>query len=205
MIRALKLIDPEVAPRAAEYLLGLPNGLDSYPECQVRSELTREIFKRFPQIPTHPALAPELRERLRDLGRDEWMSDVVGVVARIMVRDVVVPTDEELDRWSFEVAGEIFAKPVYRMLMYVLSPTLVLMGATKRWSAFRRGSTLTSRFDGHSATAELRFPRNLYNPLVLRGFGHAFRASLTAARASDPKVELVETSPEIGRWTVSWR
>ena len=41
----MKLIDPELAPRAAEYLLGLPAGLESYPECQVRTELTREIFE----------------------------------------------------------------------------------------------------------------------------------------------------------------
>jgi hypothetical protein len=201
----LALLDPQLAPRAAEYLLGLPDGLDSYPECQVKSDLTREIFKRFPQIMTHAAISPELRELLRETSSEEWMSDAVGTVARILVRDLVCPSDAELDQWSFDVAGEIFAKPVYRMLMYVLSPTLVLMGATKRWSAFRRGSTLTARFDRHSAIAELTFPANLYTHLVLRGFGHAFRASLVAARANQPVVTLVEVSPERGKWQLNWR
>ena len=133
------------------------------------------------------------------------MSDALGVVARVLVRDVVLQSDEDMDRWSFDVAGAVFAKPVYRMLMYVLSPTLVLMGSTKRWSAFRRGSTLTSRIDGNRGSAELRFPKNLFPPIVLRGFGHAFRASLVAARANDPVIELVEATPELGRWTVTWK
>src|SRR5262245_21250059 len=86
---ALHPIDSALAPRAAEYLLGLPAGADSYPECQVRSDLTREIFKHFPEIPKHEALSPELREKIAEASKGEWMSDVLGCIARILVRDVI--------------------------------------------------------------------------------------------------------------------
>jgi hypothetical protein len=139
------------------------------------------------------------------LSRDEWMLDAQGITMRLLFRDIVCQSDEEYDQWSYEVAGEIFQRKLFRMLMYVLSPTLVLLGTEKRWAAFRRGTMLKSRIDGNSATAELAFPTNLYTPLVLRGLGEAFRASLTAARAVDPKVQLTLAQPDLARWSVNWR
>jgi hypothetical protein len=57
---------------------------------------------------------------------------------------------------------------------------------------------------GNTASAELSFPPHLYTPVVLQGFGHAFRASLDAARARGSVVELTEHSGERARWTLSW-
>jgi hypothetical protein len=197
-------IDAAAAPRAAEYLAGLPAGLDSYPDCTVRAELARDVFRRYPQIPTHAALSGEVQERLRAAVSEDWMPDVIGTLARILVRDVGCASDEEYHRWAFESAAEIFSRTAYRMLMYVLSPTLVVLGATKRWSTFRRGSTLRCTVDGTRATGELRFPPNLYSPLVLDGFGDAFRASLVAARARNTVIELVEATPVLARWDMRW-
>jgi hypothetical protein len=89
--------------------------------------------------------------------------------------------------------------------MYVVSPTLVMLGATKRWAAFREGTTLTAKIDRNQGEIQLKFPPYLYPELTLRGFGEAFRASVIAARARSPRVDLVEASPELGRWAISWQ
>lgn len=198
--------DAAALPYTAAYFQGLPHGLDSYPKCQVRADVAREILKRFPQIFQHPGVSPEVVQRLRgSLTREEWMPDVQGIITRVLVRDIVCASDEEYDKWSYDVAGELFKRKLFKMLMYVLSPTLVLLGTEKRWGTFRRGTTLKSRVDGNTAVAELTFPRNLYTPIVLRGFGEAFRASLVAARAVDPQIELLVAEPELARWSVHWR
>jgi hypothetical protein len=163
------------------------------------------VAERFPDVLKHTGMDPSVSKRLLEATHGgEWMSDVEGVAVRLLVRDVVFQTDTEYDRWNYEIAGELFAKPFYRVLMYVVSPTLVMLGATKRWAAFREGSVLTSKVDRDGGTAELRFPPNLYPDLVLRGFGEAFRASLSAARARNPKVVLDDTSAEHARWLINW-
>jgi hypothetical protein len=203
---AVEPFDETTLPHAAAYFRGLPDGLESYPTCLVRTDVAREILRLFPQILQHPGISPDVVDTIRDsLATKDWMPDVQGVVARLLVRDVVCSSDEEYLDWSYRVAGELFKRQIFKVLMYVLSPTLVLLGTEKRWGAFRRGTKLTSRIDKNTAVAELHFPTNLYVPVVLRGFGEAFRASLVAARAVDPRVELIEATPELARWSVRWR
>jgi hypothetical protein len=79
-----------------------------------------------------------------------------------------------------------------------------LLGATKRWAAFREGSVMTATVNGNQGTAELKFPEGLYPPVTLGGFGETIRAALTAARAPNPRVELVETTRTLGRWQLGW-
>jgi len=50
----------------------------------------------------------------------------------------------------------------------------------------------------------LNFPPHLYTPLVLEGFGHAFRASLVAARARNVRLALEDVQPESARWSAVW-
>lgn len=197
--------DPDALARTAAYVAALPGGLDAYPRCRVRTAVTREITEQFPSVLDHPGIDSGTRTLLRQsIDQGEWMSDAQGMVVRLLVRDVVFQTDDEYNRWYFDVAARLFAKPFYRVLMYVVSPTLVMLGAEKRWGTFREGSSLTARIDRNVGNVELRFPAHLYPELILRGFGEAFRASLAAARARNPKVELVEALPERGRWEVGW-
>jgi hypothetical protein len=202
----MPLLDPETLPRTAAYLEALPGGLGAYPACRVRTVVTREITDQFPSLLAHSGIDPDLREKLRrSIASGEWMPEAQGVVIRLLARDVAFQTDDEYNRWYFEIAGRIFAKPFYRVLMYVVSPTLVMLGATKRWAAFREGTTLTAKIDRNQGEIQLKFPPYLYPELTLRGFGEAFRASVIAARARSPRVDLVEASPELGRWAISWQ
>ncbi len=198
--------DPTSLPRTAEYVNALPDGMASYPECRVRADVSNEVFRRFPEVLEHPGISKEMVSLLRETSRaGEWMPDVHGVVARLLVRDSICESDEEFCAWSHEVAGAVFTRPLFRVLMYVLSPTLVMMGASRRWAAFRRGTTLNADMKGRGGTVELRYPEHLYTPLILEGFVAAFRASLEAARAVEPRFELIESLPGTARWTVSFR
>jgi hypothetical protein len=198
--------DPRSLPRTAEYVDALPDGMASYAECRVRTDVSNEVFRRFPQVLEHLGISPEMVSLLRETSRgDDWMPDVHGVLARLLVRDSICESDQQFSEWSYDVAGAVFKRPLFRVLMYVLSPTLVLMGAGRRWAAFRRGTTLTAEVRGNGGMVELRYPDKLYTPLILEGFVAAFRASLVAARAVETRIELVESLPGRARWSASWR
>lgn len=202
----MPLFDPEILPRTAAYIETLPDGLDAYPRCRVRTIVTREITDQFPQVLTSPGVDGAVRDLLRaSIAQGEWMPDAHGMALRILVRDVAFQSDAEYFRWYYDIAGRLFAKPFYRFLMYVVSPTLVMLGAQKRWAAFREGSTLSATLDRNQGEIFLKFPPNLYPEVTLRGFGEAFRASVVAARARNARVELVEASAERAIWKIGWQ
>ena len=205
-MRPVPAFDPDAFPRTAAYLAALPGGLEAYPRCRVRTVVTREITDQFPQVLESQGIDPEVRDLLRgSIGGGEWMPDAHGMLVRLLVRDAAFETDADYCRWYFDVAGRIFAKPFYRVLMYVVSPTLVMLGAQKRWAAFREGTTLSAKIERNQGEIELRFPERLYPELTLRGFGEAFRASVVAARARSAYVDLLEASPDRGRWKIGWQ
>jgi hypothetical protein len=199
------VFDPVELPLAASYLARLPEGLDSYPSCRIRTEVTELVLQRFPRILDHPGLSPAFADRLkRALEQDEWMSETLGIVVRMVARDSVFQSDAEYDAWTFEISKELYTRRVYRVLMYLISPSLVVLGATRRWNAFRQGTNLVAKSHSNGGDLELEFPAHLYPPLVLGGLGQAFRAALEAARARNPRVELDQVEVDRARWSVTW-
>jgi hypothetical protein len=201
----LNVLDPRSLPLSAAYIAALPRGLDSYPQCRVRTMVTRLTIERFPKLLAHPGISDEFKERLRGaLAEGEWMPETLGTTLRILTREVVFQNDAEYNDWTFEISSEVFKRPAYRVLMYVMSPSLVMLGATRRWKAFREGSKLVANVRGNEGDIVLNFPPHLYTALVLEGFGQAFRASLVAARARNVRLALDDAQPESARWSVAW-
>jgi hypothetical protein len=199
------VFDPDSLPLTAAYVRALPHGLDSYPKCRVRTAVTQMVIERFPQALDHSGVDRAFAQRLRTaVSQGEWMPETLGTTLRILTRDTVFASDDEYDEWNFQIAGELFARPFYRVLMYVVSPTLVMLGAQRRWSAFREGTTLAAKPHASGGEVVLTFPPHLYTPLVVAGFGQAFRASLVAARARGVTVALEDVQPDRARWSVTW-
>ncbi|HEX7671686.1 MAG TPA: hypothetical protein VF395_18965, partial [Polyangiaceae bacterium] len=135
---------------------------------------------------------------------------VVFQVAYLVVRDLGFSDDDTFHRWLFDANQEMFDKPLLRNLMKLVSPSLVVMGASKRWAAFHRGSELfpgpVETVDGRTVTVtRLMFPDGLFSQVFLVGLEHAFLAAVTAARAKDPRVKLSAMEPGVATFTASWR
>jgi len=165
------VFDPNQLPLAASYVARLPEGLDSYPSCRIRTEVTELLLRRFPRVLDHPGLSLGFADRLRQaLERGEWMSEAMGIAVRMVARDALFQSDAEYDAWAFESSQELYTRRVYRVLMYLISPSLVILGATRRWNAFRQGTNLVSKSHANGGDLELAFTPHLYPPLVLGGF-----------------------------------
>jgi len=198
-------LDPVRFPRASAYLSQLPYGLDSFPECTCRTDVARIILDEFPTL-LATGLPPGLPRILTTAVRSkDVIPDVWGVLLRLMLRDGGVPDDASFLKWHAEMSAKVFATPMYRMLMHVLSPTLVLAGAQRRWNAYRTGTHLSSEGDKRGATLKLAYPKGLYTHLVVRCYAELFRASLQAAKAQDVLIAVTSHTPTETTYSLSWR
>ena len=111
--------------------------------------------------------------------------------------------------WVRRYSAEAMHTPFFRAMMMVLSPTLVVMGAAKRWSKAHRGSALSTApapSEGATVlhTGALTFPRGLFPDLYLQGLQHAYTASVSAAGAKNASVTLVGIEPGQARYEIRW-
>jgi hypothetical protein len=136
--------------------------------------------------------------------------EVVFQVASLVVRDVAFQDDATFYQWVFTTSQQTFEKPLVRTLMKLVSPSLTVLGATRRWSSFHLGSEVipgsVETVDGRAATAmDLRYPEGLFPRMFLEGLKHAFLAAIMAARAKDARVELGAVAAGSATFIASWR
>lgn len=198
-------LDPKVFPEAVEYLEGLGGDLGAHPDCQTSTEFFLDINSSFPDLIDHPSLSPRLREAFHlPWDGQDWMPSVLVVTLLTMVRDEVHRSDDAFLDWNFRRQLRIYQKPVFRALMFLLSPTLLFIGAARRWKNFHRGSELKLTGDKKRADLRLVFPEGLYSRAFQVSLVAAFRAALQASKALDPEVELLSTGKTESRYQARW-
>ncbi|MBN1652654.1 MAG: hypothetical protein JXA30_02640 [Deltaproteobacteria bacterium] len=184
-------------PITAKYLESVPNGLDSYPECLARTDARENIRLEYSEIGQDTELPPIIADFFAGRYKKSWIPEVVSNALLLCVRDSIFQTDEDLLAWSYQGHSRLYLKPHYRVMIYILSPALLISGATNRWSSFHRGTTLTpkpiKREGGfYQGSASLTFPPRLYNELILRVQRGAYQAAVDATKAKESRVLLTE-------------
>jgi hypothetical protein len=203
-------LDPQRFPRAAAYLAQLPHGIGSYPECQVLVDGRLGLAKDFSELAAATGIPLPVREFLEGKVTEAWMPEVISAASMSMARDVKLATDDELRAWCFQDAMNVFDSPLNKMLMKVMSPTLVVMGAAKRWNNWRLGSTLTAKpvkkkEDRLETEIDLSYPEHLYDDVSLIQLGQVFLAAVVASNGKEPQVTHDWVSSMAVRFVVSWQ
>jgi hypothetical protein len=202
-------MDVVAFPSAAGYLNTLPRGIDSFPECRVTADSFEFVRSDLVASGLPSGLPPPIAAFLDGNRHDKWLSEVVANAAMLMLRDRVSGSDEGFLKWAYDDSRRVFSKPIYRMLMAVMSPSLVVIGAAKRWSAFHQGTALSINpivsVAGRAGTqAKLTFPPGLYSPVLVVRQQRAFLAALDAASAKEAKVEVDSTAAGEAVFKPSW-
>ncbi len=188
-------LDSARLPRAAAYLGALPRGLESFPGCRVRDVTVEPYARAFGALAEEPGLPAALVDLFAGAGGGSSYPEVVFQTAHLVVRDRVFQDDAPFYEWIFNANALLFDRPIVRSLMRLVSPSLIVLGAAKRWSAFHDGSELTADrvvISGPRAEtlSHLRYPSGLFSDVFLRGLEHVFMAALLASSARDPRVTL---------------
>lgn len=205
-------IDPGRFPRAAAYLASMPDGLESHAACKIRDVVLDPYVRDYKAIAAEPGLPVPVADLLRGRVPGPWISEVLFQVGHLVVRDRAFAADGPLHEWMRSANAEVFDKPILRSLMRLVSPSLIVLGASKRWAAFHLGSDLTVErvveADGRAGSvAHLRYPPGLFSALFLETLEGSFVAALAASRAREPQAKILVTDAAHGRtdYAVSWR
>jgi hypothetical protein len=208
--KSRRVLDKARFPLATAYVEGLPAGSNSFPSCRVRALVFEAIAKDFPQLGQSELPDPLLGALLRgQLDPNTWIPEVTGQIANLMVREECFETEAEFHAWTYGLNSRMFDKPFLRSVMRLMSPTLLVMGAAKRWSMVHEGTRLNStpvRDAGGRklTTGELRFPAGLFHASFLEALTPAFSAALAVARGRDVKVRLAHSGAGTADYEVSW-
>jgi hypothetical protein len=137
-----------------------------------------------------------------------WVPDVwlhVLYLASLEVCFAGPGGEMEFEEWIYRRARQSLGGPLFGVLFLFLSPERVLVGASKRWSAFHRGTGLDTVAVAKS-TAKLRFtcPPGLMPNAALRALRAVIRAAGITAGARAVRVDLHEESPACTLLDVRW-
>lgn len=197
------MIDDKKFPSARRYLLRLPRGLASYPECQAKGSVLRQAVDSAPVRLDLAALPPELSTLAAAPPLPtEWISEVHLNGIMLAYQDSVTP--ETWERWTYDRNRALFRKSLYRILFAVISPERLFAGLTQRWAAFRRGSELrVVSLGDRVARIEATYPPHLHDELTMGAATIAMRAAGDAA-GGQTKTRLVDVEPSRCMIEITW-
>ncbi len=191
-------------PRTASYLAALPDGLDAYPECQAKGSMARAVLDYKPDRLEVADLPEELRWMLEHPPTsNQWIPETRVLALMHAVRDLAFDSDEAYVEWVAASLYDLFATPMYRLLMAMASPQLLARQAERAWARVRRGTVRElEELGANRNVGLLRYPNNLFDPLSMEIVRAGIAATYRLSRARAPEVRVIEWTPTYSRLLV---
>jgi hypothetical protein len=198
------LVAPSL-PRLDGYVRALPDGLASHPQCEQRAVLYLGLLKELPdaaRVAMH--LPPALRSLVDEPRRESaWISEVHSIALGLALCDLLMTSDDDLIALAYRMNRDLMTGALTRIIFMVVSPAILLTGASARWSAFHRGSTLKSKGRGRG-TIRLDYPEQLVPELIARVHARGFGAVLEGAGSRNASVTLREWTSTYSTFDAVW-
>lgn len=199
---------PGVHPCVRDYLERLPDGLASYPACLTKVALMRDLLESRPLEADADDVPDGLRPMLANPPPvSSWIPGVHFVAAALAIyaryfgaNDLTGYAD-----WICTRNMALFRKPLYRVLIALLSPERLLIGTSKRWNAFHLGTTLSlAEHTQGSARLRIEFPAYLYGAEILHGMSAGLRAAVIVAGGRNVAIGVEEATPTSAEYWLRW-
>ena len=195
-------------PCAREYVARLPDGLASYPHCVAKAALLRDILGSRPLDPDGDHLPDALRSLVVNPPPvSSWIPEVHFVAISLAIYGRHFGGDDlsAFEEWVCTRNAALFSKPLYRVLIALMSPERLLVGASKRWTAFHRGTTLTLlQHTPELALVRLDFPPELFERVLMHGFAASMRAAAQVAGGRNVRSGLDTATATRAEYWVRW-
>ncbi len=171
-------------PSMDRYLASLPNGLDSYPECQTKFS----VLRTFVQPDESSALARVLPPKLAEVVRypappSAWLFDVHATAIYLATADAITSPAAFVES-AYNNNYALLDSAMYRVLFRLVGVKRMLSRSGENWATFHRGTTLSLRsFDavGRKANLRLDAPSNLVPQLLADSYATGVRAAVEIA------------------------
>ena len=191
----------------SDYLKAIPGGLDAYPDYLAKASAYRTFIEGLPEERLLAALPEPLKPLITDPEPvTAWIPEVHSNVVFLTATDAILGSEAAFYAHYEQMNQRLLSGPLYRVLMMVASPSIVVRGAASRWASFHRGVTLKAESQGsNAADVVLAWPKGLFNRVIAEGYTRAFVVALRLAGAKDTTMEVTRFSDTGAEYRGTWR
>ena len=191
--------------RMEAYLAAVPRGLDGHPDCLHKGSVVRQVLKAFP-IDKLPKLPDPLQQFIDNPPLPStWVREVHSTALYLAICDAQFPSDDAYVEFSANFNRNLLRSPLYRILMLVATPNLLMKRAGMRWGALHRGSTLEVEPTGDKVfRGRVRYPTELFPVLLIQCFATAFQAAIEGSGGKNVRVTMRDRGAHQAEYDVSW-
>lgn len=192
-------------PTLTEYLGGLPEGIESYPQCVAKASLLRAVLDELGGPRSESGLPDALaRELAEPSPPSAWIPEVIYVAAHYALQDLTGTSDDEMLEITYRANRKLTESTMYRALAKVATPRILLKGAQVGWKLIHRGVVLRVHSRAGRSEVIVRHPPKLWPATAHRSAALGFRAVIEAAHGKNPQAEVAESRDDGARFELSW-
>ena len=200
------MVDTLLFPTLSAYLSRLPDGLDSYPQCQAKGSMVISALEHHDLGPVLSHLPAELVELAGSPPpATRWLPLAHSESIFHAVCDRFYPKEADVIDWCYRRTWAMAKSPMYRRLGSVAGPRFFLRIAASVHRMFERGTSMTVAFsDASSARVELQHPPHAHSPLNKVSNVGMLRAIVEMTGGVSPDCKMTRCGPEGAVFDCTW-
>lgn len=168
-----------VLPRVTAYLDQLPGRIDAFPDAEVKYSVVAtwleghdaEALVDCLPVAVHPLLQ-------REFPVTQWISEVHATTIYLGLRERFFSSDDAFVADALERNHALLSKPMYRILLRLLTRSRAAKGASVAYSQMHRGTELIVAAREDHWAVDIEHPPHLVPPILGRCYATAMRAAL---------------------------
>ncbi len=192
-------------PRVQAYLDALSGGVDAYSDSVVKYSVVDTWLEGHDRAALREALPPEVHPLLAaGVPVTRWVPEVHATCIYLGLRELFFPSDDTFVTDALHRNIRLLEKPMYRILLRVLTPARVAKGTALAFTQMHRGLELAVDPQREGWLVTLTHPPHLVPELLARCYATALRAALQVKGFEGVFSRPVSLEPEVSRYRVSF-
>lgn len=184
----------------------LPNGLDSYPECQMKASFLHEKFAQSP-VPLDRSQLPDRLVHYLDNPPPSsiFVPSVDMFALNYVLLDAFGRDVDRFRKYTVEINRQKLTSNLYRALFLFVTPAGLVAKAGERWKKVHQGVTMEAKMTGERTfEGVIRFPPHIACEMMVNIWADILALAVGLAGAKNVRTKVVEQSPTLGRYTGGW-
>lgn len=192
-------------PRVQAYLDALPGGVDAYADVVVKYSIVDTWLEGHDRAALRKVLPSEVHPLLETgIPITRWVPEVHATCIYLGLRELFFPSDDTFVTDALHRNIRLLEKPMYRILMRVLTPARAAKGTALAFTQMHRGLELAVDPQPEAWFVTLTHPPHLVPELLARCYATALRAALQVKGYKGVFSRPVSMEPELSRFRVSF-
>ena len=190
-------MESSATQRIEAYLEKLPGGIHAFPSTQVKFSVVALWMEGHDREALARVLPNEVLPLLESgFPISRWVSEVHATCIYLGLRELFFPDDDAFVEDALERNRALLLKPMYKILVRLLSPERAAKGTSMAFSQMHRGVMLEVEPLSDSWMVRLHHPTNIVPELLGRCYATAIRAALEVKGYQDVTANPVTLEPD---------